>query len=80
MALQNIGGEIWIADGPTVSFYGFAYPTRMAVVRLKAGEPRDSSMLFTRSTLGCKSKPNCSSVTQGKWASLNHLGSQAPGV
>jgi len=38
MALQNIGDEIWIADGPTVSFYGFPYPTRMAVVRLAGGD------------------------------------------
>jgi hypothetical protein len=38
MALQNIGDEIWIADGPTVSFYGFPYPTRMAIVRLGNGD------------------------------------------
>jgi hypothetical protein len=38
MALQHIGEEIWIADGPKVSFYGFPYPTRMAVVRLAKGE------------------------------------------
>ena len=38
MALQKIGEEIWIADGPTVSFYGFPYPTRMAVVRLGGGD------------------------------------------
>ena len=38
MALQNIGDEIWIADGPTVSFYGFPYSTRMAVVRLGGGD------------------------------------------
>lgn len=37
MQLQNIGDEIWIADGPTVSFYGFPYPTRMALVRLADG-------------------------------------------
>jgi hypothetical protein len=37
MALQSIGDEIWIADGPTVSFYGFPYPTRMALVRLADG-------------------------------------------
>lgn len=34
MTLERIGEEIWIADGPTVSFFGFPYPTRMAVVRL----------------------------------------------
>lgn len=31
--LESVGEELWIADGPTVSFYGFAYPTRMAVAR-----------------------------------------------
>ncbi len=38
MHLQKIGDEIWISDGPTVSFYGFPYPTRMAVVRLDNGD------------------------------------------
>lgn len=37
MLLQNIGMEIWSAEGPVVSFFGFAYPTRMAVVRLQDG-------------------------------------------
>jgi hypothetical protein len=35
--LHKIGQDIWLADGPTVSFYGFAYPTRMAVIRLSDG-------------------------------------------
>lgn len=34
MSLESFGPEIWIADGPVVSFFGFPYPTRMAVVRL----------------------------------------------
>jgi hypothetical protein len=29
--------ELWTAEGPTVSFYGFDYPTRMAVLRLSGG-------------------------------------------
>lgn len=33
-ALQQIGEEIWIAEGPIVDFYSFPYPTRMVVVRL----------------------------------------------
>ncbi len=37
-SLQPIGDQIWIADGPTVSFYGFPYPTRMAIVRLDDGD------------------------------------------
>jgi hypothetical protein len=35
--LRQFGQEIWIADGPVVSFHGFAYPTRMAVIRLSDG-------------------------------------------
>jgi hypothetical protein len=36
MTLQLIplGTKIWIAEGPVVSFFGFPYPTRMAVIRL----------------------------------------------
>lgn len=36
--LEQLGGELWIADGGNVSFFGFAYPTRMAVVRLDNGD------------------------------------------
>lgn len=32
--LRAFGPEIWLSDGPAVSFYGFPYPTRMAVIRL----------------------------------------------
>ena len=35
--LLQFGPEIWIADGPVASFYSFAYPTRMAVIRLSDG-------------------------------------------
>ena len=35
--LQPFGPEIWIADGPMASFYGFPYSTRMAVIRLSDG-------------------------------------------
>ncbi len=35
--LQEFGPEIWVADGPVVSFYGFPYRTRMAVIRLSGG-------------------------------------------
>lgn len=33
----KIENDIWTVDGPVVSFYGFPYPTRMAVVRLDEG-------------------------------------------
>lgn len=32
--LEEFGPSIYLAEGPTVSFFGFPYPTRMAVVRL----------------------------------------------
>lgn len=35
--LAAFGPELWTAEGPVVSFYGFAYPTRMAVIRLDDG-------------------------------------------
>lgn len=35
--LRQFGEEIWTADGPTVSVAGFAYPTRMIVIRLSDG-------------------------------------------
>ncbi|MFK7915602.1 MAG: DUF4336 domain-containing protein [Pseudomonadales bacterium] len=33
----EFGPSLYVAEGPTVSFYGFPYPTRMAVVRLADG-------------------------------------------
>lgn len=36
--LRDFGPDIWIADGPCVSFFTFPYPTRMAVIRLADGE------------------------------------------
>jgi hypothetical protein len=35
--LEQLGPHIWIASGGIVSFFGIAYPTRMAVVRLADG-------------------------------------------
>lgn len=35
--LEAFGPSIYTADGPSVSFYGFPYPTRMGVVRLSDG-------------------------------------------
>jgi hypothetical protein len=35
--LEAFGPSLYLAEGPTVSFYGFPYPTRMAVVRLSNG-------------------------------------------
>jgi hypothetical protein len=35
--LEPVGENLWIAEGPDVSFHGFPYPTRMAVARLCDG-------------------------------------------
>jgi len=35
--LEEFGPSLYVADGPTVSFYGFPYPTRMAVAKLADG-------------------------------------------
>jgi len=35
--LEEFGPSLYTADGPTVSFFGFPYPTRMAVARLSDG-------------------------------------------
>ncbi len=37
MSFNEFGPGIWIADGPSVSFYTFPYPTRMALIRLADG-------------------------------------------
>lgn len=36
--LTPFGPEIWLAEGPVVSFFSFPYSTRMAVIRLSNGE------------------------------------------
>lgn len=35
--LEPFGPSLYVADGPTVSFFGFPYPTRMALARLSDG-------------------------------------------
>ena len=35
--LQEFGPSLYVADGPEVSFFGFPYPTRMAVAKLTDG-------------------------------------------
>ena len=35
--LEEFGPSLYVGTGPTVSFYGFPYPTRMAVARLADG-------------------------------------------
>lgn len=35
--LEPFGDSLYVAEGPTVSFFGFPYPTRMAIARLADG-------------------------------------------
>jgi Domain of unknown function (DUF4336) len=35
--LREFGPAIWFSDSPVVSFFGFAYPTRMALIKLSNG-------------------------------------------
>ena len=35
--LRKFVPGIWAAEGPVVSFLGFSYPTRMALIRLSNG-------------------------------------------
>ena len=37
MTLETVDDAIWIAEGGIVSFYGFPYPTRSVIVRLRSG-------------------------------------------
>ena len=34
---RTIDKNIWLAEGPIIDFYGFAYPTRTVIVRLEGG-------------------------------------------
>ena len=35
--LREFGPRIWTSEGPIISFLGFRYPTRMAVISLSRG-------------------------------------------
>lgn len=37
MTLTSFAAEIWLAAGPELATLGFAYPTRMVVIRLADG-------------------------------------------
>lgn len=36
-SLQSIAKDLWVVDGPRVSFLGLPYPTRMVLIRLPEG-------------------------------------------
>ncbi len=36
--LIEFAPNVWMVEGPSVSFFGFPYPTRMVVVRLTEGD------------------------------------------
>ncbi|TFH87080.1 DUF4336 domain-containing protein [Billgrantia azerbaijanica] len=35
--LEHVDTNVWLVEGPPVSFYGFPYPTRMVIIRLPDG-------------------------------------------
>jgi len=35
--LKQVADNIWVVDGPQISFYGMPFPTRMTVIRLESG-------------------------------------------
>ncbi len=35
--LKSVGDDVWIVDGPNISFYGLPFPTRMTLIRLDDG-------------------------------------------
>lgn len=38
MMLEKVHEALWVAEGETVSFYGFPYPTRSVIARLENGD------------------------------------------
>jgi len=36
--LKAVAPDVWIVDGPAVTFYGMPFPTRMTVIRLATGK------------------------------------------
>jgi hypothetical protein len=51
--LTEFGPSFYVADGPIVSFYGFPYPTRMAVARLSDGAAWVWSPIALTDELAC---------------------------
>lgn len=51
MTLDAIGPDLRLAEGPIVSFYGFAYPTRMVIARLPDG---GAALPFVRPTIAAR--------------------------
>ncbi len=36
--LKPVADDVWLMDGPVISFYGLPFPTRMTIVRLEGGD------------------------------------------
>jgi hypothetical protein len=62
--LAEFGPGNWIAEGPVVAFYGFAHPTRMAVIRLQDG----SLFVWSPTALGADLKQEVDAL-----GSVRHL-------
>ena len=63
--LDEFATGLWVAEGPVVSFYGFPYPTRMAVTRLADG----GVFVWSPIALTAELKPGSMSlVRSGSWS------------
>ena len=49
--LQPFAKNVWIVDGPVVDFYGFAYPTRMVVIKLSEDSGGGGAWIWSPITL-----------------------------
>lgn len=72
--LERVDTDLWLAEGPVVSFYGFPYPTRSVIIRLPGGAlwvwspvPPDDRLVTEVAKLG----PVAHLVSPNK---LHHLG------
>lgn len=59
--LEPVTDRIWVVDGPEVNFYGFPYPTRMALVHLASGD------LWVWSPIGLHLRLPRPSGQSGQW-------------
>ncbi len=59
LTLKPVAPDLWICDGPHISFYGLPFPTRMTIVRLADGG------LFVHSPVTLTADPGEGSDTSG---------------
>ena len=61
--LKPVVEDLWIVDGPRISFYGAPFPTRMTVIRLGSGD------LFLHSPTA--PTPELIILAHGRWCAEN---------